>query len=84
MDQIREHIARWISPKLAQKADKHTYLWHQVDDCYRWLSEFKEISIAMDWLKQTDANHWRGIGDKPVGKLPSRIQDFREYLRRGR
>lgn len=78
---FRESIARWISPNLARQADRFHYLWHQADDCHRWLSEFQDVSYAMQWLKERDRDHWREIDTPASGKLPSNIVNFREFLR---
>lgn len=78
---FREKIARWISPSLARQADKFHYLWHQADDCHRWLSEFTDVALAAQWLKERDRDHWRALEEPATGKLPSSIIEFREFLR---
>lgn len=78
---FRETFARWICPDLARQADRYHYLWHQTDDCHRWLSEFPEASIVAQWLKERDHDHWRKLEDPATGKLPCGISNFREFLR---
>lgn len=76
-----ENIARLISPSLGRQADRFHYLWHQVDDCHRWLSEFSDVAVAMKWLKEKDRDYWRQLEEPAIGELPSNIVDFREFLR---
>lgn len=78
---LREKIARLIAPNLGRQADRFHYLWHQTDDCHRWLSEFSDVATAMQWLKERDRDHWRRLEEPATGNLPSNIGDFREYLR---
>jgi hypothetical protein len=78
---LRETIARWICPSLGKQADRFHYLWHQADDCHRWLSEFPDASDAALWLKERDRDHWRKLDEPATGKLPSDLQYFRDFLR---
>jgi hypothetical protein len=81
MMSFRETIARWICPSLAMQADRYHYLWHQTDDCHRWLAEFPDASDVSQWLKERDYDHWRKLEEPATGKLPYDIGKFREALR---
>lgn len=75
-------VARWLSPELGSMADRYLYMRNQVDDIHRWCAEFPDVSEAALWLLEQDRDHFRGIGEKPVGSLPWDIADLRERFRR--
>jgi hypothetical protein len=75
---IAENIARWLSPDLAKRADRYTYLFYKVDDVSQWCDG--EARRAARWCLEQDADHWRPLGAPTTGKLPSQIRDFRDWL----
>jgi hypothetical protein len=79
---LSEKIARWLSPDLARRADRHLWIMSQTDDVYRWCNG--EARLVGQWLIERDQDYWRPEGSKPIGKLPQGISNFREWLYRQR
>ena len=79
---IIRQIAAWLAPDMARNEQRYYYLRNQVSDAHRWLGEHKDAADLAQWLLELDADHWRALGTSPIGTLPSRIDDFREVLRR--
>jgi len=79
---VSEKFARWICPDLGNRADRYWVLSSEIQLCHRWLGEFPEVDLTLQRLNEIDRDHWRELGTPSTGKLPYRIEEFREMLRR--
>ena len=78
---FRESLARWICPELGVIADRDARLRSEISMAYRWLAEFDDIRLLIDWLRGTEQDYWRKLSQPPACKLPGDIGEFREVLR---
>lgn len=81
-EKMRETVARWLCPQLAEKADRYTSLIGRMSDNYWWLGEFPDAQDTVRHYLDSEHNRWRSIGLPPRGNLPDDINGFREHLRR--
>jgi hypothetical protein len=81
---IRERIAAWLAPDMADKADRCDWLKGELSySGARWLGEFKPIAAFVEWLADREHDRYRKL-DEPYqpGKWRADISDFRDELRR--
>jgi len=83
-EKMRETIARWLCPQLAEKADRYTSLIGRMHYDYWWLGEFPDATDTIQHYLDSEHNRWRSIGEPARGSLPDDIDGFREHLRRRR
>lgn len=79
---LTARIARWLSPALAEKADRYESLIGRMGNDYWWLGEFPDAVDTVRHYLDSEHNRWRAIGEPAQGFLPDDISSFREYLRR--
>jgi hypothetical protein len=77
-------LCKWMAEKLYPQAfaDQRSYerMKAEAIDAYHWLAGYPDASDVLRWLLDGDINWNRDIGEGSVGKLPSSIGQFRDYL----
>lgn len=75
-------IRRWRTARQeqARAAQRFYYLASRLSELHRWCDG--EAALAAQWLMEADDDHWRALGEPSRGKLPSRVEDFREMVRK--
>lgn len=84
---MRRQLAAWLCPEMARDASRFHYMLSEMGTCYRWLAEFKEACVILEWCVQR-TRRWFGE-TTPRGMIgewlnaPNHISDFRDGLRKG-
>lgn len=81
MKRLARRIAEWLDPKTYEQARRYRSMRQDVSDLYWYLPDGEGLTVA-HWLSDNDFNRNRAIGEAAKGTLPSRIDQFREYLSR--
>src|SRR5690606_32754044 len=78
---LRSWLARKLDPWQARNADRYLWLQQEVQLAHRWLGEFRDADVVLEWLLKRDTDHWRALGTPSINPYPADISSFREYLR---
>ncbi|HYI40031.1 MAG TPA: hypothetical protein VE053_06905 [Allosphingosinicella sp.] len=84
---VRERLARWLAPNIAQDADAYGFLRNQLSDAQRWLSgDFPVVDAVIHWAGVRTRNHFRGLSDQAFAPVPGMpwindMHEFRTHLR---
>lgn len=84
---IRRSLAKWICPELERDAVRFWVLFGRVDECSRWLAEFKDVSVTLQWITAQLRRSSRGAplpNNVPEWlNAPQHVSEFRDGLRKG-
>lgn len=83
---LREIIARWLAPEAFRTVERYHYQRACQSEAYRWLGEFPDVCATIEWLRVSEQNHFRKLGEDAFAAVPGKpwiwqISDFREHLR---
>ncbi|MGR4927311.1 hypothetical protein ACIPUD_10940 [Bradyrhizobium sp. CAR08] len=79
---MRHAIARWLSPELANEAERYYWLRGEISYNARWLAEFPFVSRTLDRILDCEVDHFRAAYVPAVCTEPADISAYRELLRR--
>jgi len=65
---------------MAEAERRYRHMLVAMSTAYRWLSEFHIVGTVMQWLWQSESNHFRPIDAPADTTWPCEIRDFREKL----
>lgn len=81
MKTIRNAIATWLDPEMAERAKRYRSMRLHAQDAFWWLGEFPDAQAALHWLLKRDTNVWRALSEPHSGSFPTDISGFRQLMR---